>query len=212
MARPVLLLHGLWMRQLAMLPLARRLRAAGFDCAIFDYPTISGGPDRAVERLCRELRRVSGDGIDLVAHSLGGLVALRALQCEPGLPVRRLVCLGSPLRGSRTAQSLANWRIGPMLLGRSALLLRSGLPGWEGDTEIGMIAGCTPVGMGRLIGRLPDPHDGTVCRAETELPGLADHLTLPTTHTGMLFSPEVARQVAAFLRDGRFAVEAQPAP
>lgn len=204
MARPVLLLHGLWMRSLAMLPLSARLRRAGFDCLRFDYPTLSGGPGPAVERLCRQLRKASAEGIDLVAHSLGGLVALRALQCEPGLPVRRLVCLGSPLRGSRTAQGLAAWPIGPVLLGRSAELLRSGLPAWEGKTEIGMIAGRTPVGMGRLIGHLAPPHDGTVCLAETELPGLSDHIALATTHTGMLFSPAVARQVAAFLRDGRF--------
>jgi pimeloyl-ACP methyl ester carboxylesterase len=204
MTRPVLLLHGLWMRSLAMLPLAARLERAGLTCLRFDYPTLRGGPGPAVERLCRQLRTASSDGIDLVAHSLGGLVALRALQCEPGLPVRRLVCLGSPLRGSRTAEGLAAWPIGPVLLGRSADLLRTGLPAWEGQTEIGMIAGCTPVGMGRLLGRLIPPHDGTVCQAETELPGLTDHLTLPTTHTGMLFSAVVARQVVAFLRDGRF--------
>lgn len=204
MSRPVLLLHGLWMRSLAMLPLAARLERAGLGCLRFDYPTLRGGPGPAVERLCRQLRAASADGIDLVAHSLGGLVALRALQCEPGLPVRRLVCLGSPLRGSRTAQGLAAWPVGPLLLGRSADLLRSGLPAWEGQTEIGMIAGCTPVGMGRLLGGLTAPHDGTVCQAETELPGLTDHLTLPTTHTGMLFSPVVARQVVAFLREGRF--------
>jgi pimeloyl-ACP methyl ester carboxylesterase len=202
--RPVLLLHGLWMRSLALVPLARRLRAHGFDCRRFDYPTIRGGPGPAVERLCAELRRQGEQEIDLVAHSLGGLVALQALRCAPEVRVRRVVCLGSPLRGSRAAALLAGWPIGPLLLGASGALLREGLPAWDGGAEIGMIAGCTPVGMGRLVGGLPLPHDGTVCLEETALPGLADRIVLATTHSSMLFSAAVAAQVAAFLRDGRF--------
>lgn len=204
MTRPVLLLHGLWMRSLALVPLARRLRAAGFACRRFDYATIRGGPDPAIARLCDELQRLAPDGCDIVAHSLGGLVALQALRCAPTVPVRRVVCLGSPLCGSQSAAGLARWPIGPLLLGRSAELLRSGLPDWQGRAEVGVIAGSRPVGMGRVLGGLPLPHDGTVCAAETQLPGLADHIVLPTTHTGMLFSAVVAMQVAAFLRDGRF--------
>jgi hypothetical protein len=43
--------------------------------------------------------------------------------------------------------------------------------------------------------------------AETQLVGAKQHLALRTTHSGMVYSPEVARQAAAFLRDGRFADE-----
>ena len=39
---------------------------------------------------------------------------------------------------------------------------------------------------------------------ETRLPGLADHRVLPASHTGMIFSSEVAALAAGFLRDGRF--------
>jgi len=39
---------------------------------------------------------------------------------------------------------------------------------------------------------------------ETRLPGLAGHCVLETSHSGMLVSADVARQVAVFLRDGRF--------
>ncbi len=48
-------------------------------------------------------------------------------------------------------------------------------------------------------------HDGTVSVAETRHPGLTDHVALPTTHTGMIFSPMVARQAIHFLDRGRFA-------
>jgi hypothetical protein len=40
--------------------------------------------------------------------------------------------------------------------------------------------------------------------AETDLPGATDQLRLRVSHSGMVFSARVARQVAAFLRDGRF--------
>jgi pimeloyl-ACP methyl ester carboxylesterase len=204
MSRPVLLLHGLWMRSLALLPLQRRLRALGLACRRFDYPTIRGGPVPAIERLCAQVRAAGPDGCDLVAHSLGGLVALQALAAEPTLPVRRVVCLGSPLRGSMVAGRLAGWPIAGPLLGSSRELLCRGLPDWAGQAEVGMIAGSLPLGMGRVVGGLALPHDGTVCVDETCLPGLADHIALRTTHTGMLFSPLVARQAVAFMRDGRF--------
>ena len=203
--RPILLLHGLWLRSPSLLPLARRLRAAGFECQRFDYVTVGDTPERAAEQLCQQLRDAAPARVDLVAHSLGGMIALEALRRVPELGVHRVVCLGSPLRGSSTAAALARWRIGPTLLGRSADLLQNGLPDWQGRAEVGVIAGSRPLGLGRLIHRLPPPHDGTVRVAETELPGLADHLVLDTTHTGMLFSPAVARQVVAFLHDGRFA-------
>ncbi len=60
------------------------------------------------------------------------------------------------------------------------------------------------VGLGRLLGRMPAPNDGTVWLDETDLPGAAEQLRVHVSHTGMMFSAEVARQVAAFLRDGRF--------
>jgi hypothetical protein len=55
-----------------------------------------------------------------------------------------------------------------------------------------------------LLGPLPGPNDGTVLVRETDLPGATDQLRLRVSHSGMPFSPTVARQVAAFLRDGRF--------
>ena len=34
--------------------------------------------------------------------------------------------------------------------------------------------------------------------------GASDELLVPVSHSGMVFSPTVARQTAAFLREGRF--------
>ena len=68
-----------------------------------------------------------------------------------------------------------------------------------------MIAGTRGVGLGRLVAPdLPQPNDGAVAVSETQLAAARDRLELPVSHTGMLFSRQVSRQVRAFLRYGRF--------
>ena len=57
------------------------------------------------------------------------------------------------------------------------------------------------------MGTLNSPHDGTVAVEETRLPGIADHRTITTSHSGLLFSSEVADLTASFLRGGRFVSE-----
>ena len=197
----VVLLHGLWMPGMAMHWLAARLRAAGLATEVFAYPSIAGGPEQAVPRLVDVLRRGPAH---VVAHSLGGMVALQALCEEPALDVPRMVCLGSPLKGSGAAASLRQWPLFQLMLGRSAGMLQSGFPCWQGRTELGMVAGRVPHGLGALFAHFSDEHDGTVAVAETRRDGLADHVVVPASHSGLLFSDEAAAQAVAFLREGRF--------
>ena len=199
--RHIVLLHGLWMPRASMQWHARQLRKAGHSPHIFSYATVAGGPEAAVPALLDALR----EPCDILAHSLGGLVAVHALQQEPGLPVRRVVCLGSPLCGSAAATGMARLPLGAKTLGRSAGLLRDGCPPWTGPAELGMVAGDAPIGLGQIFGRFTGRSDGTVAVAETRIDGLADHIVLPTSHTGLLLSVRAARQVACFLAHGRFA-------
>jgi len=200
--RPVLLIHGIWNTRLWLLPLARRLRAAGFDARIWGYPSVLGDPARASQALVGRL--AGGPPVDLVGYSLGGLVALDALRLAPDLPVRRVVCLGSPLCGSCTARALCTRHWSSLVLGRSASLLRRGLDGWAGNAEVGVVAGCVPRGVGRLLSSVDAASDGTVAVEETRMPGLRDHCLVPASHSGLLFSAAAARQATAFLREGRF--------
>jgi hypothetical protein len=129
---------------------------------------------------------------------------MQALQRQPGLTSGRVVCLGSPLRGSAVARGIAGVPGGAIIIGKHLDILRTGLERWDGRQEVGSIAGRLPIGLGFAIGALSSPHDGTVSVAETELPGLTDHCVVPATHTGLLFSAEAAEQAIAFLRHGRF--------
>ena len=45
-----------------------------------------------------------------------------------------------------------------------------------------------PFGLGRLVGKIDGPNDGTVRVEETRLTSAKEHLTLPVTHSGMVFS------------------------
>lgn len=205
--RRVVLLHGLWMAGWSMRRVARRLRAAGFAPEVFTYPSVRGGPGQAIPRLAACLRRSPAH---VVAHSLGGLVTLATLQREPALPVGRVACLGSPLRGSAAASGLASHAWGEFALGRSTALLREGCGPCAEGVEVGVVAGGMPFGLGRLVGSIDGDNDGTVAVEETRIAGLADHVTVRASHTGLLLSAHAADQVIAFLRTGRFSREPPP--
>jgi hypothetical protein len=143
--------------------------------------------------------------VHLVGHSLGGLLALRACLDADELPPGRIVCLGSPLKGSAAARAFARlWSGGEALLGHNRELLELGLEAWKGPREVGVIAGCMPIGLGAMLSPITGEHDGTVAVEETIVPGLAGHCVVETSHTGLLFSAEVARLTANFLREGSF--------
>ena len=201
MSGRLVLLHGLWMPGASMRWMAGRMRDAGFDPQAFAYDTVSGGPDQAMPRLAACLREGPAH---VLAHSLGGLVALATLQREPGLPVGRVVCLGSPLRGSAAAAGIASHAWGAFALGRSADLLRNGCGPCAEGVEVGVVAGRLPLGLGRFFGHLEGESDGTVAIDETRIDGMTDHVTVPASHTGLLFSTEAADQAVVFLREGRF--------
>jgi len=195
----VALLHGVLMSRATMWPLAARLRKAGFSVSLVGYPSVLGGDGPALDSVAEKLR----DADAVVAHSLGGLMTLEALRRMPESRLKRLVCLGSPLNGSAVARMLDAHRWTRPVLGRSmALLLRGAAP--DGRVQVGVIAGTVPRGAGRVIARLPAPHDGTVSVAETRASGLADHVEVPASHVGLLLSREAAAQAIHFLRSGRF--------
>lgn len=200
----VIVLHGIWNSRSWLLPLAAHLRREGLEPHLFGYRSVFAEPQAAVAALLRQIDAFGDAPVALLGHSLGGLVAMRALQ--QGAQVQRVVCLGSPLLGSAAARALCAYPGGRWLLGHSRQILLDGVAPWAGSIPVGMVAGNRAHGLGRLLARLGDS-DGTVAVAETRLPGLADHCVLPLSHTGLALSPAAARQAAAFLRHGQFAVD-----
>jgi pimeloyl-ACP methyl ester carboxylesterase len=203
----VIVVHGLWMTGIECAMLRRRLAALGFAPRQFHYHSVSESALTVLARLRAEVEACAAEGpVHLVGHSLGGLLVLRLLSAPPALPVGRAVLLGSPVRGSRAARTLnelpgANWLLGDLA---EAELVQTMDRAWQGPGELGVIAGTSGIGLGRLFNHFAEANDGTVTLSETELPGATDRCVLPVSHLGMLLSDDVADEVAHFLDQGRF--------
>jgi len=211
----VVFVHGIWMPGAEMWSIKRHLaRHYGYDGRLFAYPSVRGTLDDNARKLADFVIGTGMPTVHLVGHSLGGVVALRALATIEDMPPGRLVCLGSPLTGSTAARHLDERNWGHRLLGRSiaAGVINEAASSWAGDVsekrEIGVIAGTVSVGLGKLFATFEGDNDGTVGVAETRLPGARDHICLASNHTGLVFSKDVAEQTAAFLKRGEFLREA----
>jgi len=202
----VVTVHGLWMRGTSMAALRKRLAPHGFQFHHFSYRSVAGSLADGAAALAAYVDSVAGDTVHLVGHSLGGVLICAMLEGRVPARLGRVVCLGSPLRGSRSAVRLARWPGGPRVVGRclADLHTRGGFSTWRTGVEVGSIAGRIPLGIGRLLGPFPEPNDGTVAVAETVIAGLADHVVLPVSHVALLWSAQVAAQVGNFLEHGRF--------
>lgn len=201
-----MLVHGLWMRGLAMELLRRRVARGGYRALAYTYPTMRLTLGENAERLARYLRALDASPLHLVGHSLGGLIVLRAIEAGSALPPGRIVLVGTPVAGSYAAWRLRRLPGGRTVLGRSlAEWLGSPGPVLAPARETGAIAGSMSLGLGRLVApRLPLPNDGVVSVEETRVPGMRDHIVLRVSHSGMLVSRAVPRQICAFLRGGGF--------
>jgi len=203
----VVLVHGLWVHGITMALMRRRVARAGYRALTYSYPSMRLTLTENAARFAQYLRQLTASRLHLVGHSMGGLIVLRTLELATSLPPGRVVLAGTPFAESYTARRLERLPGGRTALGRS-------LPEWLASTrarpapnrEIGVLAGSSPLSLGRLIAPdLPRPSDGVVSVEETRLPGMRDHIVLPVSHSGMLISRAVVRQICAFLRDGAFA-------
>jgi pimeloyl-ACP methyl ester carboxylesterase len=180
--RTVVLVHGYLANRSTLLPLAGYLRWRGLRQVLaFDYPS-SAGVERGAIALRDYLRRhVRGGRIDLVCHSLGGLVARVYLQQLGGARrVDRCITLGTPHRGTYNSYWVAS-RVGRELRPDSSLLAR--LEASRAQAErvrfLSIVAGSDNL----VVPRVFAAHDEVVRVPEVG-------------HVGMLFSHRVLHLVA----------------
>jgi triacylglycerol lipase len=103
--RTVVFVHGLGANRAGFLPLQAYLRLHGHGPHYALNYRSAGSVERIALHLKRELdAQVRGGRIDLVAHSLGGLVARFYLQQLGGARrIDRLITLGTPHQGTHAA-------------------------------------------------------------------------------------------------------------
>jgi triacylglycerol lipase len=180
--RTVVLLHGYLANRGPLLPLAAYLRARGHKHVLaYEYGGAPGIEQAAIglREFLRE--RVRGGRIDLVCHSLGGLVARVYLQQLGGARrVDRCITLGTPHRGTYNAYWV-NSRVGRELRPDSPFLARldASCAGAARVRFTSIVAGSDNIVIPRVFAS---------GEAVVHVPGLG--------HLGLLFSPTAFRAVA----------------
>ncbi|WP_413786261.1 esterase/lipase family protein [Psychrobacter frigidicola] len=215
-----MLIHGLHQTAWIMRPLAKRLQAQGLDTHQYGYRSMRDGIKINSQRLNAWLEQHHHPDwpIDLVGHSLGGLIIRDFVYYYPQWQIRHCVTLGTPHIGSICADYI--WRLMPAVVGQSYIDALDGtVAPLPEHIALGVIAGNRPKGLGQLFlqyhnrklrkenNLLLDEclvHDGTVYLKETKLDAATDHIIMPVSHTGMLVDKEVAKQTALFLQHGLF--------
>jgi len=191
-------------------PVARALRRAGFHPLPLGYPSRSSSFEQIVDTLAGRIAAECRGPYHIVAHSMGGLVTQAILARHRPAGLGRVVMLGPPLAGSEWVPFLRRARLDRLVLSHAGDLLGPDRPAYltkllgEVDYPLGIIAGDRT--LDPLLPRLIFPHanDGKVTVAATHVRGETDHITLPVSHTLMLWHRSVHRQIVAFLRSGRF--------
>ena len=207
----VICVHGFLALGIGMYLIKRRLeREYGMKALLFDYPSVKGTLDDNAARLADFIGEQGLDAAHILGHSLGGVLALRMLANHADTVPGRVVCVGSPLTGSRAANFLSqqDWAERIRRQSLEPGVVHAAANEWGSHVcetrEVGIIAGTVPMGLGRFLTKFDEANDGTVAVSETKLEGAKDHICLPVSHYGMLVSPTVADQAAAFFKRGEF--------
>lgn len=206
----VVVLHGLARTSLSMEFLATRLEIDGFKVVNKDYPSTSATIQELAAEVVPEAIAECGPGdrVDFVTHSMGGLLVRQYLKDHRPDNLGRVVMMGPPNKGSPIVDEFKDVPGFEFWNGIAGTQLGTGpdsVPNTLGavDFPLGVIAGTQSL-LPLFAEEFDGPNDGKVSVESTEVDGMADHITLPVTHTFMMNSPEVYDQVVAFLRNGRF--------
>ncbi len=206
----VVCLHGYAWPGPATYLIKRRLETEhGWRALMFSYPSLRRSIDDNAESLADFLESHGLERVHLLGHSLGGVVALRMLATMPNAMQGRVVCMGSPLTGSRAAEVVNTLDFADLFSSSlKAGIIDSSANEWGREVcerfDVGVIAGTVGRGLGRFVAGIKEANDGTIAVSETRLEGATDHLVMDVSHNRLLTSPSVIDQAATFLSQGRF--------
>jgi pimeloyl-ACP methyl ester carboxylesterase len=191
---PVLLVHGYLANRGSLHLLERRLHARRHLVLSYHLPRLSLGDIRdnaaLIARKVESLVAQTGvPQVDIVGHSLGGLVGLYYVKRLGGRHrVRRLILLGTPASGTWSA----------LLALFTAPIGRAGLPLLPPTPFLRELRD-TPLPPGIQVISVGGSRDYFAPLASTVLDGVR-HVSLPTGHSGLLVDEAVIDTLDGLLR------------
>ncbi len=208
----VVLLHGLARSKFSMQSLESYLQKKGYKTINRGYASTEKTIEEiAAEDVTQSVKACNANGIKkvhFVTHSLGGIVVRQYLQTHAVPAGSRMVMLGPPNKGSELADEMKELAAYRWLNGPAGQELGTDLKSTPNrlqpvDIEIGIIAGDSSMNP-LYSSMIPGPDDGKVAVEKTKLEEMKDFIVLPYSHSFIMNRGEVMRQVAAFLKEGRF--------
>jgi pimeloyl-ACP methyl ester carboxylesterase len=206
----VVVLHGMARTESSMTPLAERIAAAGYRVFNVGYPGRKMAPEELVAVLRSALAECCADAerLHFVTHSLGGILVRAYLAETPDPRVGRVVMMSPPNQGTDIVDILGDTWLFRTLMGPTAAQMGTGpdslparLP--PADFELGIIGATGSINpFGSLL--IPGEDDGIVPLCRMWLEGATDTLVVSNSHSLMMHSKDVARQVLTFLATGQF--------
>lgn len=215
--KAVLLLHGLGRSSKSFASMAKALREDGYTVVGFDYPSTRLSLPGLVSFLDSTLKSLEGiESIDVVCHSMGGLLVRTFLMEHSEPRFRRMVMLGVPNKGAQIADRLKSNVLFKAVLGPAGQQLVTDRDGFISrlptpEFEFGVLAG------GRSAARgynplIPGDNDSTVSVSSTRLPGASDFVLLPVIHSFLMTDVRCIEATRYFLKHGQFIAGRAPSP
>lgn len=215
--KAVILIHGIGRSSKCFHGMAKALKADGYATVCFDYPSTRIPIQKSVDYLHSVIQSLPQvESIDLVCHSMGGLL-LRSYLAQHNEPrFHRAVLLGVPNKGAEMADLLKNNPLFKFILGPAGQQLVTDKDGMIDQLpapgfEFGVLAGGRSGAKG-YNPILPGDNDSTVTVASTRLEGAADFLLLPVIHSLLMTNAEAIKATQHFLNHGQFADGRPPQP
>jgi len=198
-----------------MRPLARALGRHGYDPQVVSYSSFFTSAERlATEWLPRRLVALGLDGgrqMDVVTHSMGGIILRAWVRAHLPAHLGRIVMIAPPNAGSAVADHMqrAAWfrrlfgEVGREL-GTGPASLARGLGPWPAAAgELGILAGDRSINP-LFAHWLGEAGDGAVSLRSVPLEGMSAFRVLHHSHTALLWRRETIEETIEFLGHGRF--------
>ena len=194
--------------------LARAAESAGYTTVNLGYPsrttTIEILANEAVPEGLKRCREARAATINLVTHSMGGILVRYYLEKNRVPELGRVVMLSPPNQGTEAADALRDdafhrWWNGPagqqLGTGPDSIAARLGPVSYP----VGIITGTEHAFFDAQRAKLiPGPNDGKVSVERAKVAGMTDFLALPASHTFIMNDDGAVSQALHFLQHGYF--------